>query len=177
MGTTECDNQPNTYCAKAYLGILIVAIISSESTIASISDESFLIGFENLRRAVYDMLMFPDVEEGHTLTRSQSVVARVVGGETLIVPIRGKVGDLASIYSLNRTGSLIWRLLECPKSLSELVTAVAKEYEVDTELADRDVRNFVREMTSVGLVDFSSPQAMNGEARPVGRVERASVEM
>jgi hypothetical protein len=37
------------------------------------------------------------------LIQSHSVVARVVGGETLIVPIRGKVGDLASIYRLNGT--------------------------------------------------------------------------
>lgn len=123
------------------------------------------------------MLMFPDVDEGQTLARSQSVVARVVGGETLIVPIRGKVGDLASIYSLNGTASLIWKLLERPKSLSELVIAVSTEYEVDTELADRDVRNFVCEMKSVGLVDFSCPLAMDGEGRPVGRDGQASAEM
>ena len=51
--------------------------------------------------------------------RSQSVVARCVGGETLIVPVRGKVGDLASIYSFNPTGSLIWQSLESAKSLDE----------------------------------------------------------
>lgn len=44
--------------------------------------------------------------------RSQAVVARCVAGETLIVPVRGKVGDLASIYSFNQTGSLIWRSME-----------------------------------------------------------------
>ena len=37
-------------------------------------------------------------------TRSRSVVSRVVAGETLIVPVRGKVGDLASIYSFNGSG-------------------------------------------------------------------------
>ena len=42
------------------------------------------------------------------LVGSRAVVARVVAGETLIVPIRGKVGDLASIYGFSGTGSLIW---------------------------------------------------------------------
>jgi len=54
------------------------------------------------------------------LVRSESVVARVVGGETLIVPVRAKVGDLASIYSFNRTGTLIWKLLTSPKSIPHL---------------------------------------------------------
>jgi len=44
--------------------------------------------------------------EMETLVRSQAVVARVVAGEMLLVPIRGKVGDLASIYSFNTTCSL-----------------------------------------------------------------------
>jgi len=50
--------------------------------------------------------------EEQLFTRSRSVVSRVVAGETLIVPVRGRVGDLASIYSFNATGSLIWRLLD-----------------------------------------------------------------
>ncbi len=58
--------------------------------------------------------------------RSQSVVARVVGGETLIVPVRAKVGDLASIYSFNGTGSLVWKLLESPRTVAQLAAAVAR---------------------------------------------------
>jgi hypothetical protein len=73
------------------------------------------------------------------LVRSQSVVARVVAGETLIVPIRGKVGDLASIYSFNGTGTLIWKQLESPKTVVQLAVAVAKEYDVDPSQAERDV--------------------------------------
>jgi hypothetical protein len=87
------------------------------------------------------------------LVRSESVVARVVAGETLIVPIRAKVGDLASIYSFNGTGSLIWKLLESPKTVAQLATAVAQVYEVELAQAELDVTNFVNEMKSVGLVE------------------------
>ena len=98
-----------------------------------------------------------------TFIRSQSVVARVVAGETLIVPVRAKVGDLASIYSFNGTGSLIWKLLEFPKTLSELATAVAQEYEVETAQAERDVADFVNEMKAVGLVEVPAALAMAGD--------------
>ena len=53
-----------------------------------------------------------DILGDEIFVRSRAVVARVVAGETLIVPVRAKVGDLASIYSFNGTGSLIWKLLE-----------------------------------------------------------------
>ena len=63
--------------------------------------------------------------ETQFFVRSRAVVSRVVARETLIVPVRGKVGDLASIYSFNETGSLIWKLLDTPRTVGEVVGAVA----------------------------------------------------
>lgn len=97
------------------------------------------------------------------LMRSQSVVARVVAGETLIVPIRGKVGDLASIYSFNGTGTLIWKLLESPKTVNQLAVAVVQEYDVDPVQAARDVASFVGEIKAVGLVEVPASVAMAGD--------------
>ena len=104
-----------------------------------------------------------DISRNQCFVRSQSVVARVIAGETLVVPVRAKVGDLASIYSFNGTGSLIWKLLDSPKSVMELATAVAREYEVDTVRAERDVSEFVGEMKAVGLVEVAASMAMAGD--------------
>ena len=97
------------------------------------------------------------------LVRSQAVVARVVAGETLIVPIRAKVGDLASIYSFNGTGTLIWGLLESPQTVAQLAIAVAQAYEVEPAQAERDVANFVEEMKSAGLIEVPASLAMAGD--------------
>lgn len=102
------------------------------------------------------------------LVRSQSVVSRMVAGETLIVPIRGRVGDLASIYSFNGTGSLIWQLLESPRTIGELAEAVAQQFEVEPERAEQDVERFVQEMIAVCLVEVSTVVA-SGTEGPVGR--------
>lgn len=85
--------------------------------------------------------------------RSQSVVARVVARETLIIPIRGKVGDLASIYRFNATGTLVWKCLESPQTIEELAGVLAKEYELELADAQQDVGKFVSEMQSIGLVE------------------------
>jgi Coenzyme PQQ synthesis protein D (PqqD) len=105
----------------------------------------------------------PTLVKEETLLRSQSVVARVVAGETLIVPMRARVGDLASIYSFNGTGTLIWTLLESPRTVTELATAVAQEYEVEPTQAERDVTDFVSEMKAVGLVEVPASVAMAGD--------------
>jgi hypothetical protein len=100
-----------------------------------------------------------ETEDARIFVRSQSVVSRRVSGETLIVPVRGKVGDLASIYSFNEVASLIWQLLEIPRDVSELVSAVEREYDVDPQQAQQDVSKFLNDMLSVGLVEV--PDAMH----------------
>ena len=103
----------------------------------------------------------------HFLVRSRAVVSRCVAGETLIVPVRGRVGDLASIYSFNETGSLIWKLLETPRTLGEIAAALAQEFDVTRPQAESDATRFVNEMFSVGLVEV--PEVVAGTEGPVGR--------
>ena len=78
-----------------------------------------------------------------TLVRSQSVVARVVAGETLIVPIRAKVGDLASIYSFNGTGSMIWDAAGVAENGDPAGDDSGTAYEVDPVQVQQDVTEFV----------------------------------
>ena len=85
--------------------------------------------------------------------RSNSVVSRVIAGETLIVPVRRGVGDLASIYSLNPVASAIWQALAEPRSTDEVVRVVADEFEAEAEKIVVDVQSFLAEMQSAGLVN------------------------
>ena len=87
----------------------------------------------------------------------------MVAGETLIVPVRAKVGDLASIYSFNGTGTLIWKLLESPHTVTTLAEAVSDAYDVDMARAEKDVTDFVNEMKVVGLVQAPAAMAMAGD--------------
>jgi hypothetical protein len=133
-------------------------------TVISIWDETAP-GFEGLQllrnpdEGVYSKIMMKQEK----LIRSQSVVARVVAGETLIVPVRAKVGDLASIYSFNGTGTLIWKLLESPHTVTTLAEAVSDAYDVDMARAEKDVTDFVNEMKVVGLVQAPAAMAMAGD--------------
>jgi hypothetical protein len=109
--------------------------------------------------------------------RSQAVVSRRIAGETLIVPVRGKVGDLASIYSFNATGSLIWETLESPKALADLINAVQQEYAVSSEQAEQDVKQFLNDTLSAGLVEVReqvSMAAINSTSTSQGELQPGS---
>jgi len=113
-----------------------------------------------------------ETEDARIFVRSRSVVSRRVSGETLIVPVRGKVGDLASIYSFNEVGSLIWQLLEIPRNVSELVSAVESEYDVDPPQAQQDVSKFLNDMLSVALVEVPDAMHTTRTGWPMGRRDR-----
>jgi hypothetical protein len=110
----------------------------------------------------------PTILKEEILVRSQAVVARVVAGETLIFPVRDRVGDLASIYSLNSTASLIWKLLGSPRTLTQLAIAFAQEYEVEPEIVRGDVADFLNEMMAVGMVELSASVMMAEAEGPWG---------
>ena len=96
--------------------------------------------------------------------RSESVVSRVIAGETLIIPVRKGVGDLASIYSLNPVASVIWQAIQQPCHKHEIVTAIEQEFAGDRQEIEHDVDSFLDEMHSAGLIAPVEPRAIGVSA-------------
>ena len=84
--------------------------------------------------------------------RSDNVVSRVIAGETLIVPVRRGVADLASLFSFNAVGSTIWEALGKPRTVDELVSVVADAYDVTPEKAREDLQVFLNEAQTAGII-------------------------
>jgi len=83
--------------------------------------------------------------------RTDAVVSRLVAGETLVLPVRGNVGDLACFYSFNGTGTILWEALEKPKSFKDLCDVIDRKYDVSRAQAEQDVALFLGEICSMGL--------------------------
>jgi hypothetical protein len=84
--------------------------------------------------------------------RSDAVVSRLIAGETLIVPVRKGVGDLASIYSLNEVASSIWQAIAHPRGEDEIVQLIEQEFEGERQQVQHDVEVFLAEMSAAGLI-------------------------
>jgi hypothetical protein len=83
---------------------------------------------------------------------SRSFVTRQIAGETLILPVAGRVTDLESIYVLNEVASRIWQLVASPATVDEIVDAIAREFDVSPEQATTDVTEFLASLDARGLI-------------------------
>jgi len=97
--------------------------------------------------------------------RSSTVVSREIAGETLVVPVRGGVGDLDSIFSFNGLGSDLWNLLQAGTSIEEMAVWVEERYEVTFEQALTDINAFMDELSQAGLV-HQDEQEQGQHGRP-----------
>jgi hypothetical protein len=84
--------------------------------------------------------------------KDHNLVTRSIAGETIIVPIRGGVGDLESIYILNEVAATIWKLIERGTPVCQLIDVISTEYDVTAAKAAQDIGDFLASLEAAGLI-------------------------
>ncbi len=84
--------------------------------------------------------------------RNENFVFRQIENETILVPIRDNVGDMGSIYNLNPTGAFIWQQLDGEKPLDEIAMMLTRKFEVSSEQAQADLRDFINQLEEIDAV-------------------------
>ena len=84
--------------------------------------------------------------------RAPGVVARRVAGEMLLVPARRKVSELAAIFALNKTGEVVWELLDSPATAEAIGRELAKRFTVELEAAAGDCARILGDLERERLV-------------------------
>lgn len=84
--------------------------------------------------------------------KDESMVFRKIGDETILVPIRNKVGDLQNIYVLNEVGARIWELIDGKKGIEDIVNVISTEYDIMIEEAKKDIRDYLKDLESIGAI-------------------------
>jgi hypothetical protein len=78
---------------------------------------------------------------------SSDVVARVIEGEIIIVPVAAGIGDTEDeIYTLNDTGKAVWDRLDGRRTLGQVVKELAAEYDAPEDVLRTDVLGLVDEL-------------------------------
>ena len=97
--------------------------------------------------------MQPDIP----LRKTPGFVSRCIGDDTIIVPVRGGVGDLEAIFTLNPVGRTIWERIDGKTSVIGLADEVSRQYEIDQATAAADVAEFVDLLAAKGLLTGEDP--------------------
>ncbi len=81
---------------------------------------------------------------------TQRHVAAKVTDETVILHL-----DDGVYYGLNSVGTRIWEMVQQPTAVSELVSVIAGEFDVDAARCEADVRELLASMETKGLVAWT----------------------
>lgn len=82
----------------------------------------------------------------------QGFMLREVAGSFVVVNISGEL-SFNGMITLNDTGAFIWKKLEQGISQQDIAASLAAEYDVEPEIADRDVDIFLKKMAGAGILE------------------------
>ncbi|MFZ5905898.1 MAG: PqqD family protein [Nitrospirota bacterium] len=89
---------------------------------------------------------------GKSFRKKEEIVHRSIAGETILVPVKGKLADMQRIFTLNPVADFIWNQLNGGKTVSEIRDEVIEHFEVARENAEQDIREFIEELIREDLL-------------------------
>ncbi len=88
------------------------------------------------------------VSENSTVAAVADQVSRDLDGEAAILNLNSGI-----YYGLNSVGARVWGLLREPKTVSQILETLLKEYEVDTEQCRNDLMKLLHDLAEAGLIE------------------------
>ena len=84
----------------------------------------------------------------------EGFMLRNVADNYIVVPVGKASLEFKGLINLNGVGAFIWECLEKETTIEEVIDKVIKEYNIDNELATRDVSNFINKLVEAKLLDI-----------------------
>ncbi|MBQ9514190.1 MAG: PqqD family protein [Clostridia bacterium] len=80
-------------------------------------------------------------------------ILRKVADSYVVVAVGNRVKDFNGVINLNATGAFLWQLLEKGISEEDLTKKFLKEYDVDKEILEQDLKVFLKKIREAGLTE------------------------
>ncbi|HYM62339.1 MAG TPA: PqqD family protein [Thermoanaerobaculia bacterium] len=97
-------------------------------------------------------LLHAFMKDGRVFAKSGEFVLRNVGRESVLVPIRNRVGDLDSVFTLTPVAARIWELIDGRTAVDAIAARVCDEYDVTEDVAMRDLVELLEGLEAAQLV-------------------------
>lgn len=78
---------------------------------------------------------------------------REVAGNYVVVAIGEASKSFNGVINLNESGAFLWRKLSEGISKEDLVKALLEEYDVDEEIANKDIDNFIEKLKGSDILE------------------------
>jgi hypothetical protein len=84
--------------------------------------------------------------------RHDDIVSREIAGESILVPVCGKLADMQKIFSLESTAEYIWQQMDGKTRLADICRGVIDTFDVEKERAESDITEFINELLEANLI-------------------------
>jgi hypothetical protein len=89
------------------------------------------------------------IGEATLIHRTASVLTAEIDKQIVMMDI-----DSGRYLGLDDIGSVIWKRLETPRTLGDLVDCLVEDYDAERAVIAQDVRELLKEMATQGIVGF-----------------------
>ena len=80
--------------------------------------------------------------------RNRNLIGATIDDELVMMSV-----EHGQYYGLGGVGPRVWELIEQPRTLEQLVEQVLEEFEVEREVCEKDMVEFLEQMEKLGLVE------------------------
>ena len=94
------------------------------------------------------------VSRDSTVVATRDQVSSDLKGEVAILDLKAGV-----YYGLDDVGARVWKLLQEPKTVSEIRDVILQEYDVEAERCERDLLALLQRLADEGLVEVEDAQS------------------
>lgn len=85
------------------------------------------------------------------VTFAQTVFAQEVDDEMVLLDMESE-----NYFGLDEVGTSIWQAIEAYGNLEEVLSALLEQYDVEAEVLEKDLSNFVDNLLKSGLVEVEA---------------------
>ena len=100
------------------------------------------------------MSMSPTISDRSVVVAAKDQVSCDLAGEAAILNIKNGV-----YYGLDPVGARIWNLMQKPRGVAEIQTAITDEYDVEPERCARDLASLLENLLAEGLIEVKDSSA------------------
>jgi hypothetical protein len=82
----------------------------------------------------------------------KEIISREIAGETILVPIKGKLANMQRIFAVDNVAEYIWQQLDGHRKMADIRDGVIDLYDVGKEQARKDVLDFIEALKGADLI-------------------------
>jgi len=84
--------------------------------------------------------------------KNPDFVTRQIDKETILVPVINTSEDINCIYTLNKVGSELWRLIDGKNSLGDIKKRILENFDATPKEAESQMKGFLKDLQEIRAI-------------------------